>query len=77
MSKLPTDYLFPKMSWLTGAGTVINLFGRYYSCNYSGTEEEADSKALSSDWSVVGDDIWSAVRRFKRSDPKQLELDLK
>jgi hypothetical protein len=65
------------MSWLTGAGTVINLFGRFYSYNTSATEEEADARAISSDWSVVGDDIWNAMQTIQRNDPKQLELDFK
>lgn len=74
MNRLQTDFLIPRMSWLTGAGTILNLRGSYYFYNISATEEEADSRAIFSDWSMAGEDLRSA---FRRADPKQLELDLK
>jgi hypothetical protein len=57
MSRLQTDFLVPRMTWLTGAGTVLNLAGNYYCHNVSETEEQADARALFSDWSMVGQDL--------------------
>jgi hypothetical protein len=60
MNRLQTDFLVPRMTWLTGAGTLLNLAGQYYGYNISATEEEADARALFSDWSMVGQDLRNA-----------------
>jgi hypothetical protein len=77
MNRLQTDFLVPRMTWLTGAGTVFNLAGRFYCYNTSETEEEADARAVFSDWSMVGEDLRGAMRGFSRKDTRQLELNLK
>lgn len=60
MNHLQTDFLLPRMSWITGAGSVINLAGTYYSYNLSDSEAEADGRAVLSDWSMVGEDLRNA-----------------
>ncbi len=65
------------MNWLTGVGTLFNFASPYYCYNVSPTEQEADARALFSDWSMVGEDLRGAMRRFDRKDARQLELDLK
>lgn len=60
MNHLQTDFLFPRMSWIIGTGSVINLAGTYYSYNFSGSEVEADGRAVFSDWSMVGEDLRNA-----------------
>jgi hypothetical protein len=60
-----TDYLFAKSSFLTGAGTVLNLRGDYYLYNYSDSGEEADIKALASDWKAIGNDIKDSMKNFQ------------
>jgi hypothetical protein len=55
--KYRTDFLYPTNGFLIGVGNVLNLAGNYYSFNYSSTDEEADSKAIESDWGMIGQDI--------------------
>src|ERR1700740_1468101 len=77
MNRLQTDFLLPRMTWLTGAGPLLNFGGRFYCYNVSPTEEEADARALFSDWSMVGEDLRRAMQNFDRKDVRQLELDFK
>lgn len=60
-----TDFLFPKSSIITGIGTVINIWGNYYTYNTSETEEEADSRAIACDWKMVGEDFKSAIEKVQ------------
>jgi len=55
--KYRTDFLYPTNDFLSGLGNVLNVAGNYYSFNYSSSDEEADSKAIESDWGVIGQDI--------------------
>ena len=63
MNHLQTDFLFPRMDWITGAGSVIDLAGTYYLRNSSDSEAEADSLAVFSDWSMVGEDLRQAFHK--------------
>jgi hypothetical protein len=58
-----TSFLFPKLSFLSGMGSVFNLAGNYYNFNYSDTPAEADSKALENDWGVIGEDLSETMER--------------
>ena len=64
-----TDFLFPKSSYLIGAGSIIALMGNYYTFN---ADKSADLKALRSDWGVVGDDFRNAMKSFETSNKKLL-----
>ena len=55
-----SDFLFATPSFLMGAGSVLNIAGNYFSYNYSLSDRQADTKAISSDWGVVGGDIEKA-----------------
>jgi hypothetical protein len=55
-----SDFLFTTPSFLIGAGSVLNIAGNYFSFNYSSSDRQADTKAISSDWGVVGSDIEKA-----------------
>jgi hypothetical protein len=77
MNRLQTDFLCARMTPLTGAGTLMAIFGNYYEYNRSQTENEADGLAIFSDWSNVGADLQFAINRFKAGDKQhQLEFDL-
>jgi hypothetical protein len=76
MGCLKTDFLFSKMSLLTGAASAFNLAGNFYRFNHSATEAEADAKAIFSDWSMVGEDLRTAFKEFEVERKKQLELNL-
>ena len=62
--KARTDLLFPKTSFFVGLGSVGSIHGSYFEYNYSETEEESDTKAISSDWKMVGRDIQEAILNF-------------
>jgi hypothetical protein len=62
-----TDYLFSNPSFLSGAGTVMNLAGNYYQFNTFDTDFEADSKAIENDFRMIGQDIFDAVEHIKNN----------
>lgn len=61
-----TDYLFPKSDFITGVGSVFNIPGNFYEFNSSKSGKEADIKALNNDWSMVGNDLYSAKEEFDK-----------
>lgn len=52
-----TDFLFSTPTFLSGAGTVMNLAGSYYKFNGSNTGLEADEIALRNDFNMIAQDI--------------------
>jgi hypothetical protein len=52
-----TDFLLPKRDFWTGASSVFNIFGEENKFNTSKSGEEADLKALKSDWEMIGEDF--------------------
>ena len=52
-----TDHLFPRTNYLIGAGSIFNIAGNYFEFNRSSSAEEADAKAIESDWGTIGKDI--------------------
>lgn len=76
--KFRTDFLSPRSHFWMGAGTVFNLPGNYFQFNKSSSEEEADFRAIESDWGVAGQDIEEAMNAIentiKKRDKNQLEL---
>lgn len=54
-----TNILFPKNSFSRGMARVINVFPTLGSNPYNASKsvQEADSKALRSDWFTIGNDI--------------------
>ena len=61
---LRSDYLFPMPSALSGIARILDIGGNYTSYNRSASPEEADSKAIYSDWAIVGQDLTRAARNF-------------
>ena len=55
--KYITGFLFTSPSFLTGAGTVINLAGNYYEFNTCSSGIEADEMAIEHDFRMIGQDI--------------------
>jgi hypothetical protein len=58
--------LFATPSFLTGAARLVDIGGVFDKYNSSRSEEEADSRALASDWSVVGDDLRKVMTQMER-----------
>jgi len=59
-----SDFLFPTPTFLTGAGTVLNLAGNYYDFNGSKTDFEADCKAIRNDFAMIGQDMEDAMLKI-------------
>lgn len=69
-----TDYLLPRNNFLVGMGSILNLAGSYFEYNYSKSDNEADLKALASDWNNVGEDMRVAKRNFEKENKHKLCL---
>jgi hypothetical protein len=73
MGSLRTDFLFANPSILSGIARILDLFGVFDFYNASRDGNEADFRAIYSDWSVVGNDISTAVHSV-RNNPDQMLL---
>jgi hypothetical protein len=62
-NKVKSDFLFAQPSFASGAARVFDLFGQFDEYNGSETPEEADAKAIASDWIVVGQDLADAIEQ--------------
>ena len=58
-----TTFLFPKTSFIVGMGSIFNIQGNYFLFNTSDSPEEADAKAIESDWGVTGQDIEEVIEK--------------
>lgn len=62
------DYFFVSPTFLRGAARVLDIGGHLDKSAYliSSNEEEADVRALASDWRVVGKDLRQAFSQLER-----------
>jgi hypothetical protein len=58
---LYTSSLFANPSFFSGAARVLDLGGTFDEYNASPSQEEADIRALKSDWCAVGHDMEVAI----------------
>jgi hypothetical protein len=63
MLKIKSTRLLPKVSFMTGVGSVLNIAGNYY--QYNSSKSEADKKALQTDWQNVGDFLKISLKKVK------------
>lgn len=63
--------LFPSSSFLEGIARALDIGGTMTMYNGSSSEEEADNRAIKSDWDVVGKDLKDAIE----SEKQKQELD--
>ena len=56
-----TSFLFARPSFLEGLARIFDFGGSLNQYNTSATPEEADKRALRSDWLAVGDDMRRAI----------------
>ena len=54
MGNVRTDFLFATPNALSGVARLVDLYGLFDDYNRSPKVEEADLKALLSDWYIVG-----------------------
>jgi len=52
-----TDFLFARPSFWSGVGRLLDLWGKFDDYNVSQTTQEADMRALYSDWRITGQDL--------------------
>lgn len=67
--KLKSDFLVAAPSFASGVGRLVDWYGLYDLYNVSRNGNEADIKAVSSDWLIVGQDIEEALVEFGSSHP--------
>lgn len=65
-SVLSTYRLGEIPGFLSGFSRVLDVSATSLIFKTSDTPEEADEKAILSDWEVVGDDIRTAVKRYEQ-----------
>ena len=70
---MSSEFLFARPSFLTGMARVLDLWGRFDRYNESRTPEEADVRALVSDWMVVRRDLEDALRKLLAERPELVE----
>ena len=70
-----SDFLFAVPSVWSGVARLLDLFGKFDFYNVSQTPEQADARAIYSDWRIVGQDLRDATNRYKREHlPRQGNL---
>lgn len=60
-----TSVLFALPSFLRGVASILDLGSTLTVYNESSSPEEADAKAIRSDWLAVGDDILQAYDKWE------------
>ncbi len=71
--KYSTGFLYSTPSFLSGFGSVMNLSGDYFDYSTSKSDNDADRKALRSDFNMIGQDISIALDEFKIKFLKKVE----
>lgn len=56
-----SDFLFVRPSFLSGVARVVDLWAGFDDYDFREDEQEADARALFSDWRVTGEDIAGAA----------------
>ena len=59
-----TGFLFSSPSWIQGVASAMDLGGTLVEYNVSKTPQEADVRAIASDWAITGKDIQRAAENF-------------
>lgn len=67
-----TGRLFARPSFLEGVARVIDIGATLNVYNQDSTGNEADAKAIYSDWFAVGDDLRSAIRKHQEEHQEHL-----
>lgn len=62
-----SSFLFVEPSFLAGMGRIFDLWGGFDLYSVSRTPQEADLRALYSDWRVIGQDFRDVIRREARA----------
>ena len=63
--KVKASYLFATPCFVSGFARAIDIGATYQAYNLSENGQIADYKALCSDWLQVGEDITTAMEKYK------------
>ena len=69
VNKVKSDFLVAAPSFASGAGRLLDWYGLYDAYNASRNGNEADMKAMFSDWRIVGQGLHDAMVEFETSQP--------
>jgi len=69
VNRVKSDFLVSSPSFASGAARLFDWYGVYDSYNRSRNGQEADAKAMFSDWRLVGQDINDAMVEFETAPP--------
>lgn len=62
--------LYERPSFLEGIARLFDFGGWLNQYHYSSSNEEADSRAIESDWRFVGEDLREAIRQYIKQETK-------
>ncbi|WP_395144322.1 hypothetical protein [Armatimonas sp.] len=68
MSLVMTGFLWSTPSCIEGLSRILDIGNTFNAYNASSTPEDADARAMQSDWQVVGADMASAVNQYQKAD---------
>ena len=66
LTLLKSTTLVKMPSFRRGLARSFNLFRKTDAYTYSNTADEADARALKTDWENVGYDIYNALKKYGR-----------
>ncbi|MDL1914127.1 MAG: hypothetical protein FDW93_06370 [Bergeyella sp.] len=68
-TKKSTAFIFPRNSFIIGMGSVLNIFGSYFSYDrLKDDPRETDAKAIANDWYMVGQDFRNVLKNKKNNE---------
>lgn len=56
-----TVFLFAKPSFIQGLASAVDIGGTLVEYNIARTPQEADTRAIATDWAITGKDILAAL----------------
>jgi hypothetical protein len=59
-----SGFLFANPGFLLGIASALDMGGTLVEYNISRTPQEADARAIASDWAITGKDIVTAFKNF-------------
>lgn len=69
VDRIQSDFLTAEPSFVSGAARLLDWWGTYDSYNRSRSGQEADARAMFSDWRMVGQDLADAMVEFESTPP--------
>jgi hypothetical protein len=70
---MQSDFLFAQPRALFGVARLLSLFREFSEYNISRTPQEADARALYSDWAITGADLRAAPAQCEEQERAEAE----